>query len=68
MIDDVDTRYVRKASVIDSWAEWTINFSEFSGLRITTIKQMNIVYEDWSIGGAGGNKVGGIYIDDIRFE
>lgn len=76
LVDNGGTRYVRKASVTDSWQPWIINFSEFvdandvskHNLEKTSIKQMNIVYEDWAIGDAGGNKVGGIYIDDIRFE
>ncbi len=68
LVDNGGTRFVRKASVTDSWQPWTIDLTEFSGLDKASIKQMNIVYEDWVIAGAGGNQVGGIYIDDIRFE
>lgn len=68
LVDNGGTRFVRKSAVTDSWQPWTIDLTEFSDLNKTSIKQMNIVYEDWSIEGAGGNWVGGIYIDDIRFE
>ena len=72
LVDNSGTRYVRKTSVTTDWAEWSIGIgalnNEFSGLDRASIKQVNIVYEDWVIAGFNGNKVGSIYIDDIRFE
>lgn len=69
LVDNGGTRFARISSVTNSWQSWAIDLNtQFPDLNKTSIKQMNIVYEDWVISSFRGNKVGGIYIDDIRFE
>ncbi len=46
-----------------SWNTYEIDLANFSGLAIEAIKQMNIVFEDWSVGAQTGT----VYIDEIEF-
>jgi len=55
--------------ITPSWKRRVIPLSAFTlGLDKSNIKKMTFVYEDWAIDGAGGNRQGVLYIDDLRFD
>jgi len=54
--------------VISTWRWWRIDLTALAGLDRSAITQINIIYEDWRIQDAGGNRVGGVYFDGMQFE
>lgn len=52
------------APISTIWQRYNINFSSFKGLDPASIKQMNIIYEDWRV----GNRIGSVYYDEFQFE
>ena len=68
LVDVLDEREKVLVNINTIWQKYEIPLSDFSNLHKSYIKQMNIVYEDWRISGAGGNKTGVLFIDEIRFE
>ena len=69
LVDNGGTKFAYIVGITDTkWNSFTLVLSGFNGssgrLDTTTIKQMNIIYED----SQAVNKAGGIYVDDIHFE
>lgn len=57
--------WVIPGTITTSWKKYAL---ELDGLSLTTVKQMNFVYEKWRIDGWGGDRAGTLYIDEIQFE
>lgn len=58
------------AGITTNWAPYSITLASPAGGTIdkTAINQMNIIYEKWRLGGAGGNLSGTVYFDKIEFS
>ncbi|MFH1593654.1 MAG: carbohydrate binding domain-containing protein [Candidatus Omnitrophota bacterium] len=53
-------------SVTEGWILIDINM-ETLGVDLSSISQVNFVFEGWRIGGAVGSKVGDVYMDNLEF-
>jgi hypothetical protein len=52
-------------SISTSWQTYELNLADFSpALDITTIKQLDFVFEDWNVGAQTGT----VYFDEIEFD
>ncbi len=70
LVDSGAARSVAIGSISSTiWQVYELPLSSFDpSLDKTSIKQLTFVFEDWRITGAGGSKVGVVFIDSIQFE
>jgi len=68
LVDSAGRRPYYLTGITNTWQFWLVPLSNFSGLNKATIKQMNFVFENGTIGDYGGAKSGDLYVDRIQFE
>ncbi len=64
LVDETDTRDEVVEDITTNWNEYVIPLNDFDGLDKTSIKQFNIMFDEWNV----SNKEGIVFIDEVQFR